>query len=56
MMEQTHTGKGHNHTVFVTFFNDQVIPDGTAGFGNILHTGGICTLNIIVEWEKGIGA
>ena len=56
MVEQPHTGEGHNNAVFVALLDDQVIPDGAAGLGNIADTGGIGPLDVIREGEEGIGA
>ena len=54
MVEQPHSSECHNHIVLITLFNDQIIPDGTARFGDVLHTRCLCPLDIVREREKGI--
>ena len=44
VMEQAHTGKGHDHSLLVALLNDQIITDRTAGLCDVLNTGGKCTL------------
>ena len=56
VMEQTHTGEGHDDAVLVALLDDQIVPDGAAGLGNVLHTGGIGPLDVVREGEEGIGA
>lgn len=54
MVEQPHSSKGHNHVVLVAFFDDQVIPNGTAGLGHVAHTGLEGPLDVVREGEEGI--
>ena len=56
MVEQPHSSKGHNHVVLVAFFDDQVIPNGTAGLGHVAHTGLEGPLDVVREGEEGIRA
>ena len=35
VMEQPHAGEGHDNAIFVALFNDQIVPDGAAGLGDI---------------------
>ena len=51
-MEQAHAGEGHDHTLLVALFNDQIVTDGAAGLCDVLNTGGKCTLNVITEGEE----
>ena len=44
-MEQAHAGEGHDHVFSVALFDDQVVPDGAAGFGDIPDAGGEGTLD-----------
>ena len=44
VMEQAHTGKGHDHSLLVALLNDQIITDRAAGLCDVLNTGGKCTL------------
>ena len=42
--------------MLVTLRNDQIIPDGTAGLGDVLDTGGVGPLDVVGEGEEGIRA
>ena len=55
MVEQSHAGEGHDHVLLVTLGDDQVIPDGAAGFGDIPDAGGEGTLDGVGEGEEGVG-
>ena len=55
-MEQADAGKGHHHPVFITAGNDQVIPDGAAGLGNVFYAALTRSLHIVGKREKGIAA
>ena len=52
-MEQAHAGEGHDHVFSVALFDDQVVPDGAAGFGDIPDAGGEGTLDRVGEREAG---
>ena len=52
MVEQSHTGEGHDHVLLVALGDDQVIPDGAAGLGDILDTGGECPLDHLCQLVK----
>ena len=56
MMEQAHTGKGHGHPVAVGAGDDEVVADGAARLGNILHAALLGALDIIAEREERVGA
>ena len=55
-MEQAHAGEGHDHALLVTLFDDQIITYGTAGLGDVLHTGGKGPLDVVAEGEEGVAA
>ena len=55
MVEQAHTGKGHDNVVLVALGNHQVIPDRAAGLGNIADTGSIGPLDVIRKGEERVG-
>ena len=54
MMEQTNSGKRHNHIVFVAALDHQIISHGTAGLGNIRYAALLSPLNVVAEGEEGI--
>ena len=56
MVEQPHSGKGHGNIALVALFNDQIVPDGAAGLGNVADTGGAGTLDIVSKGEESVGA
>ena len=56
VVEQPHPGEGHGDAVFVALFDDQIVPDGAARLGDVLHAGGHGPLNVVGEGEEGIGA
>ena len=56
VVEQSHAGKGHDDTVLIALFDDQIITDGTAGFSDVLYTGSNATLDRVSEGEERIGA
>ena len=56
MVEQAHTSEGHDDAVFVALLDDQIIPDGATGLGNIGNAGGIGPLDVVGKGEEGIGA
>ena len=55
VVEQSHAGKGHDHTVFVALLDNQIVPDGAAGLGDVLDTGGLGPLDVVGAGEEGIG-
>ena len=54
MMEQTDSGKGHRHTIFIATLNNQIIPHRASRLSNIFYPAFSGTLNIIAEREEGI--
>ena len=56
MVEQSHAGKRHDHTVFVALFDNQVVPNGAARLGDVLDAGGSGPLDVVGEGEEGVGA
>ena len=56
MMEQSHAGEGHDHVLLIALFDHQIIPDGAAGFCDVLDTGGEGTLDVVAEGEECIAA
>ena len=56
MVEQSHAGEGHDDTVLVALFDDQVITDGAAGLGNVLDAGSHATLDGVGKGEECVGA
>ena len=54
MMEQAHAGEGHGHAITITGFNYIIIPNRTAGLGNIANPAAASTLNVIAIGEKGV--
>ena len=54
MVEQAHTGEGHDDAVLVALFDDQVITDGAAGLGNVLHAGSNAALDGVGEGEESV--
>ena len=55
VMEQPHTGEGHDDTALVAFLNHQIIPDRAAGLGNVGNTGSAGSLDIVCKGEERIG-
>ena len=55
MVEQPHSGEGHDHVVFVAFGNDQIVTDGTARLGDILHAAGFGPLDVVGKGEESVG-
>ena len=56
MMEQPDPGKRHDHAVLVRRGDDLIVPDGTAGLGNVLNTGLPGPLHVVPEGEEGVAA
>ena len=56
MVEQSDSGKCHDHAVLVRRGDDLIVPDGTAGLGNVLNTGLPGPLHVVPEGEEGVGA
>lgn len=54
MMEQTDSGKGHHHSIFVTCFNYIIISYGSTRLRNEFYTTPVRTLNIITKREECI--
>ena len=55
MVEQTHAGEGHDDTVLVALFDDQVITDGAARLCDVLDTGSNTALDGVSEGEECVG-
>ena len=55
MMEESHAGEGHDDTVLVALFDDQIIADGAAGLGDVLDTGSDTALDGVGEGEESVG-
>ena len=56
MVEQSHAGEGHGHTVLITALDDQIVADGAAGLGDILDARLLGALDVVAEGEEGIRA
>ena len=56
MVEQSHAGESHDQILLIALGDDQIIPDGAAGLGNILDAGGKATLHGVGEGEEYVGA
>lgn len=54
MMEQPDPRKRHSHAVPVTGLDHRLVPDRTAGLGDITDTASVRTVNIIPEREESI--
>src|SRR5699024_3958420 len=54
MMEQTNAGKGHNHSIFVTGINYQIISHRSTRLCDIFYTTLMCSLNVVAEREESI--
>ena len=54
MVEETHAGKGHGHTVFIAAFDHGIVTDRATGLGNVLNAALLSALDIIAEREEGI--
>ena len=54
-MEQSHAGECHDHAVLIAFLDDQIVPDGAAGLGDVLDAGGFGALDVVGEGEASIG-
>lgn len=56
MMEETDTGEAHHHAVSVAGIDDAVIPDRTAGLGNVGHAAAMSSFDVVTEGEEAIGS
>ncbi len=56
MVEQSHAGEGHGHAVLVALGDDQIVPDGAAGLGDILHAAAVRPLDVVREREEGVAS
>ncbi len=54
-MEQSDTGKAHNHIILIGCLYHIIIPDGTAGLCYIFYSALMRSFNIISEREECIG-
>ena len=55
VMEQAHAGQGHDNTVLVSLFDDQIIADGAAGLSDVLNAGSNTALDGVSEGDEGVG-
>ena len=55
-MEQPHTGKCHDHAVFIACINYKVVAYGTARLRHIGNAALLCPFDIIRKREKRIAA
>ena len=55
MVEQSDACECHSNVVLVACHDDMVVTDGSAGFGNVLNTALVSTLDVIAEREECIG-
>ncbi len=56
MVEQADAGEAHGDAMVVAGFNDVVVPDGAARFGDVLDAGLEGTFHVVAEGEEGVGA
>ena len=56
MQEQAQAGEGQYYAVLVAAFNDMVIADGAAGFGDVLYAALDGAFYVITKGEESIGA
>ena len=56
VVEQADSCKCHHHIVLVAGLNDQVIPDGSAGLGDVFDTALLRPLNVVAEGEEGVAS
>lgn len=56
VVEETDSGEGHYHVVFVTTIDDCVVSYGTTWFCDVGYTALMGTFDVVGEWEEGIGA
>lgn len=55
VVEQAYTGECHGDGVFVAGHDDMVVANGTACLGDILYAALVGALDIVAEWEEGVG-
>ena len=56
MVEKTHSCECHNHTVFVSALDNEIVTDRSAGLCDVLNTALLCALDVIAEGEECIRA
>jgi len=56
MMEQTHAGECHYHTVSVTGLDNEIVTDRAARLCYVGNTASLCSLNIVSKREERIRA
>ena len=56
MVEKTHSGERHGHTVLVSTLDNDVVTNGPAGLCDILNAALLSALNIVAEGEERIRA
>ena len=56
MVEESHSGKCHYHTVLITALDNEVVADRSAGLGDVLNAALLSALDIVAEGEEGIRA
>ena len=54
MFEVSFTSNYHSYAVFVAVVHTLLVSDGSARMDNCFHTGLVCDLHTIREWEEGI--
>ena len=55
MVEQTHAGKCHCHTVLISRLDNQIVTYRSARLCYIAYAALCCAVDIIREWEERIG-
>lgn len=55
MMEQADSGKCHNHIVCVAGIDNILVAFGAAWLCHVCYAAAVSTLDIVTEWEKGVG-
>ena len=56
MVEETNASEDAYHAILVAGGNHIIVAYRTAGFGDVLDTLLASTLDVVAEWEEGIGA
>ncbi len=54
MMEEAHSRKRHNHTVFIRGLDNDIVADRSAGFGDIGNTRALSAFDVVAEGEERI--
>ena len=56
MVEQSHSGKRHYHTILIAGFDYGVVADRAAWLGDVGNAALLCALDAVGEGEECIGA